>query len=171
MFPIWVGYAMRAMLDSINDPEDLKQLSPTDLTSLAQAIRTFTKEFTDTTGGHIGSGLGVVEITLALHYLFEFEKRDHLIMDVGHQCYPHKILTGRRESMLTIRQKGGLSGFPDPAESSYDRVKTGHGGTSLTTAIGMALGIKNAGLNDGRKVIALVGDAGFQEGVAFEALN
>ncbi len=166
-----VGYVMPTMLPNINGPEELKQLSPADLTALAQELRTFIKDFTGTTGGHIGSGMGVVEITLALHYLFDFEKHDHLIMDVGHQCYPHKILTGRRDKMFTIRQYQGISGFPDPAESPYDRVKTGHGGTSLTTAIGMAVGLKNAGLNDGRRVVAMLGDAGLQERVALEALN
>lgn len=159
------------LLSGIESPEDLQKLAPEKLPQVATELRQFIKDFTSTTGGHIGSGMGVVEITLALHYLFEFKQRDHLVMDVGHQCYPHKILTGRREQMTTIRQKGGLSGFPDPKESPYDRVKTGHGGTSLTTAIGMALGIKNSGQNDGRKAVALIGDAGLQEGSALEALN
>ncbi len=162
---------MSGLLENINGPGDLKRLSDEELPQLAGEIRAFIKDFTNTTGGHIGSGMGVVELTIALHYLFEFKERDHLVMDVGHQCYPHKILTGRRDLMPTIRQKGGLSGFPDPKESAYDRVKTGHGGTSLTTAIGMAVGLKNAGLEDGRKVVAMIGDAGLQEGAALEALN
>ena len=162
---------MGKVLDSIGCPEDLRKLNAEELPVLANEMRDFIRDFTNITGGHIGSGLGVVELTIALHYLFEFKQRDHLIMDVGHQCYPHKILTGRRDDMYSIRQKDGISGFPDPHESAYDRVKTGHGGTSLTTAIGMAVGLKNAGLNDGRKVVAMIGDAGLQEGVALEALN
>ncbi|MDJ0839201.1 MAG: 1-deoxy-D-xylulose-5-phosphate synthase [Acidobacteriota bacterium] len=160
---------MTKLLDSISGPADLKQLCTGDLPQVATEIREFIKEFTSITGGHIGSGMGVVELTLALHYLFDFKDKDHLIMDVGHQCYPHKILTGRREAMNTIRQKGGLSGFPDPKESPYDRVKTGHGGTSLTTAIGMAIGMKARG--EEGKVVAMIGDAGLQEGAALEALN
>ncbi len=162
---------MTAILDTIKGPQDLKKLNEADLPLLAKEIRDFTRDFTKITGGHIGSGLGVVELTIALHYHFEFKQRDHLILDVGHQCYPHKILTGRRDEMYSIRQKDGVSGFPDPKESPFDRVKTGHGGTSLTTAIGLAVGLKNAGLNDGRKVVAMIGDGGLQEGVALEALN
>ncbi|CAM2069459.1 1-deoxy-D-xylulose-5-phosphate synthase [Sulfidibacter corallicola] len=162
---------MIELLNQIDDPQDLKTLSREQLPQLAEEIRNFIKNFTNVTGGHIGSGMGVVELTIALHYLFEFKERDHLIMDVGHQCYPHKILTGRRDQMGSIRQKNGLSGFPDPKESPYDRVKTGHGGTSLNTAVGMAVGLKNAGINDGRKVVAMLGDAGLQEGSALEALN
>ena len=162
---------MSSLLDRLNGPEDLKLLDASQLPELALELRDYIKTFTQTTGGHIGSGLGVVELTIALHYLFEFKSNDHLILDVGHQCYPHKILTGRRDDMVTIRQAGGLSGFPDPKESVYDRVKTGHGGTSLTTAVGMALGLRNAGLDHDRKVVAMIGDAGLQEGVALEALN
>jgi len=162
---------MERLLDTLSGPEDLRKLEASELPRLAKEIREYIKEITAVTGGHIGSGMGVVELTLALHYLFDFKDRDHLIMDVGHQCYPHKILTGRRDEMLTIRQKQGLSGFPDPKESDYDRVKTGHGGTSLTTAIGMAVGLKNSNLDDGRKVVAMIGDGGLQEGVALEALN
>jgi len=162
---------MTKLLDSISGPEDLKRLSVDQLPQLAEEIRAFIKDFTTVTGGHIGSGLGVVELTIALHYLFDLKDRDALIMDVGHQCYPHKILTGRRDEMYSIRQRDGISGFPDPKESPYDRVKTGHGGSSVTTAIGMAVGYKNAGVKDGRRVIALIGDGGIQEGVALEALN
>ncbi len=162
---------MSNLLECIKSPVDLKKLTPKKLPRLADELRTFIKDFTNITGGHIGSGLGVVELTIALHYLFDFKDRDHLVMDVGHQCYPHKILTGRAEEMFSIRQRDGISGFPDPNESPYDRVKTGHGGTSITTAIGMAAGIVNAGLNDGRRVVALIGDGGIQEGSALEALN
>ncbi len=162
---------MYDFLDHIHTPQDLKKLSRQELPKLAEEIRAYIREFTGHTGGHIGSGMGVVELTIALHYLFEFEKKDALILDVGHQCYPHKILTGRRSQMFTIRQKGGLSGFPDPKESAYDRVKVGHGGTSLTTALGMAVGFQNEGYNDKRKIVALIGDGALQEGVALEALN
>ena len=162
---------MGNLLDDIRGPADLKKLTPDQLPQLAKELRTFIKDFTKITGGHIGSGLGVVELTIALHYLFELKEKDHLIMDVGHQCYPHKILTGRRDEMYSIRQRDGISGFPDPKESGYDRVKTGHGGTSITTAIGMAAGLLNAGKRDGQRVIAMIGDGGIQEGVALEALN
>ncbi len=162
---------MSDLLSRINSPADLKQLSRDQLPQLAEELRSFVKNFTNTTGGHIGSGMGVVELTIALHYLFEFKEQDHLILDVGHQCYPHKILTGRREQMASIRQKDGLSGFPDPKESPYDRVKTGHGGTSLNTAVGMAMALRNRGDHADRKVVAMLGDAGLQEGSALEALN
>lgn len=162
---------MPRLLDSITDPGDLKRLAPSQLPQLAKEIRDEIKEFTAFTGGHIGSGMGVVELTIALHYLFEFKEEDHLILDVGHQCYPHKMLTGRRERMRTIRQHGGLSGFPDPKESPYDRVKTGHGGTSLTTALGMAVGMKHQGVHQDRRTVAVIGDGSLGEGSAFEALN
>ncbi len=162
---------MTSLLDTISGPEDLKKLTAEQLPTLAEEIRAIIKDFTKVTGGHIGSGLGVVELTIALHYLFDLKTRDRLIMDVGHQCYPHKILTGRRDEMYSIRQLDGISGFPDPAESHYDLVKTGHGGTSVTTAIGMAVAFKNAGVADKRRVIAMIGDGGIQEGVALEALN
>lgn len=158
-------------LNDINSPTDLKKIESRDLPKVANDIRDFIKDFTSHTGGHIGSGLGVLEITIALHYLFDFKERDHLIMDVGHQCYPHKILTGRKHAMETIRQKDGVSGFPDPKESPYDRVKTGHGGSALNTAVGMAIALKQSGNPDNRKVVALIGDAGLQEGSALEALN
>lgn len=161
---------MAEMLSSINSPTDLKNLDPRELTALADEIRAYIREFTSHTGGHIGSGLGVVELTIALHYLFEFKEQDDLILDVGHQCYPHKILTGRRDEMYSIRQRAGLSGFPDPKESPFDRVKTGHGGTSLTTALGMAVGRKQSGDTEGR-VVAMIGDGALQEGSALEALN
>ncbi len=149
----------------------MRALNPAQLPQLAGEIRDEIKTVTKTTGGHIGSGLGVVELTIALHYSFDFLEDNHLILDVGHQCYPHKILTGRRERMLTLRQKDGLSGFPDPKESPYDRVKTGHGGTSLSTAIGMAVGLLHDEPETARRVVAMIGDGGLQEGMALEALN
>ena len=162
---------MKSLLDSIKGPSDLKKLKAEELPLLAEEIRLFIKEFTGVTGGHIGSGLGVVELTIALHYLFELKEQDHLVMDVGHQCYPHKILTGRREDMYSIRQRDGISGFPDPHESPYDRVKTGHGGSSISTAVGMAAGLVNSGADEHQRVLALIGDGGIQEGAALEALN
>lgn len=158
-------------LDQIDTPEDLKDLSKRALHEVAAEIRSYIKKTTSFTGGHIGSGLGVAELTVALHYVFDFKEHDHLILDVGHQCYPHKILTGRKEQMMSIRQKGGLSGFPDPKESIYDRVKTGHGGSSLSTAIGMAIALKEKDPNTSNRVVAMIGDASLQEGSALEALN
>jgi 1-deoxy-D-xylulose-5-phosphate synthase len=158
-------------LKDIDSPADLKKIESKHLPDVANDIREFIKDFTSHTGGHIGSGLGVLEITIALHYLFDFENRDQLIMDVGHQCYPHKILTGRKAEMETIRQKDGISGFPDPKESPFDRVKTGHGGSALNTAVGMAIALKHSGNPENRRVVALLGDAGLQEGSALEALN
>lgn len=158
-------------LDRIDHPNDLKRLNRKELPEVASEIRAFITETTKYTGGHIGSGLGVAELTVALHYIFDFEEKDHLIFDVGHQCYPHKILTGRRERMRTLRQKDGLSGFPNPDESVYDRVKTGHGGTSLSTAIGMAVAMQKDPELKSNRVVALIGDAALQEGVALEALH
>jgi len=162
---------MSRLLDTISGPEDLKRVAVNDLPRLAAEVREEIIRFTNTTGGHIGSGMGVVELTIALHYLFEFKENDALIMDVGHQCYPHKVLTGRMGRMETIRRKDGLSGFPDPKESPYDKVKTGHGGTSLTTALGIATGWVNEKSHAGRKSVALIGDGALQEGSALEALN
>ena len=162
---------MAPILDKINNPEDLKGLSNRELVQVADEVRAFIKETTSFTGGHIGSGLGVAELTVALHHVFNFKKDDHLILDVGHQCYPHKILTGRKDRMMTMRQKGGLSGFPDPKESEYDRVKTGHGGSSLSSAMGMAIALKKKDPLTPNRVVAMIGDASLQEGAALEALN
>jgi 1-deoxy-D-xylulose-5-phosphate synthase len=162
---------MASLLSTINSPADLKRLDPALFPKLADEMREYIREFTAFTGGHIGSGLGVVELTIALHRVFDCLDRDKLILDTGHQCYPHKLLTGRRGNMMTIRQAGGISGFPDPKESPYDLVKTGHGGASIATAVGIAVGMQNAGLDDGRRAIAVIGDSALQEGMALEALN
>ncbi|MHC4865647.1 MAG: 1-deoxy-D-xylulose-5-phosphate synthase [Planctomycetota bacterium] len=159
---------MGEFLDQIGGPEDLKELSVEQLKSLADEIREFIIASVSRTGGHLASNLGVVELTLALHSVFDF-KRDKLLWDVGHQCYAHKILTGRKEGFEQLRKGGGLSGFPDPTESEYDQFVVGHAGTAVATAIGMALGQYHQGKQD--KIVAVVGDASIVNGVSFEALN
>ncbi len=162
---------MHELLKKANTPDGLKQLDQDSLPELAQEMREFIIEsVAGKTGGHLGSGLGTVELTIALHYHFQMLDHDSLIFDVGHQCYPHKLLTGRREKFSTLRLYKGLSGFPDPKESKYDLVKTGHGGTSLSTAIGIAAANKQKGLTD-RTTVAVIGDGALQEGQALEALN
>jgi 1-deoxy-D-xylulose-5-phosphate synthase len=169
----WQGYPLLA---GINGVGDLKGLSVAQLKQLADEIRQFIIETVGRTGGHLASSLGVVEITLALHYVFDFEK-DKLVWDVGHQCYAHKIVTGRKEEFRNLRHAGGVSGFPNPEESPYDQFAVGHAGTSIGTAIGLALGealrqaqgeAKQAGQN---KIVALVGDGSIVNGASFESLN
>ena len=127
------------LLDRIDSPDDLKKLSRDQLPALAQEIRDRIVETVSITGGHLGSSLGAVELTLALHYLFDF-KRDRLVFDVGHQAYPHKLLTGRKERFHTLRQKHGLSGFTNRFESPYDVYTMGHAGTATSAALGIAAG-------------------------------
>ncbi|MHC4220956.1 MAG: 1-deoxy-D-xylulose-5-phosphate synthase, partial [Planctomycetota bacterium] len=138
------------------------------LAELAEEIRELIISSVSQTGGHLASNLGMIELTLALHYVFDF-KSDKLLWDVGHQCYTHKIITGRKDSFAKLRKADGLSGFPNPAESPYDFFSVGHAGTSIATAIGMALGQTQT--NQDNKVVALVGDASIVNGVSFEALN
>ncbi len=158
------------LLEQADTPQGLKTLDVSDLPRLAQEMREFIIEsVTGRTGGHLGSGLGTVELTIALHYHFNLLAHDSVIFDVGHQCYPHKLLTGRRGQFGSLRQYHGISGFPDPKESPYDLVKTGHGGTSLSTALGIAIANKQLGLD--RTSIAVIGDGALQEGQALEALN
>jgi len=163
---------MPELLDNINSPADLKKLSFTQLGTLADEIRQFILNSVSKTGGHLASNLGVVELTLALHYVFDF-KKDRLLWDVGHQCYTHKIVTGRKDKFAHLRQADGISGFPNPTESQYDQFIVGHAGTAIATAIGMALGeqmkIRNSG--QGPAIVAVVGDASVVNGVSFEALN
>ncbi len=162
---------MPQLLDQVNDPDDLKKLRREELPKLAEELRAFIIDCVHgRTGGHLGSGLGTVELSLALHYHYQLRDHDSLVWDVGHQCYPHKLLTGRRGAFSTLRQYNGLSGFPDPKESPYDKVKTGHGGTSLSTALGIAIANKQQGFRD-RVSIAVIGDGALQEGQALEALN
>ena len=159
------------LLNSLRSPNEVTDMDGEGLHALAEEIRTFIIESVTRTGGHLGAGLGVVELTLALFAEFQFNQRDKLVWDVGHQCYPHKLLTGRARAFGTMRQWGGLSGFPDPRESPYDTVKTGHGGTSISTAMGFALAWRAQPQDAERKAVAVIGDGSLQEGVAFEALN
>ncbi len=156
-------------LDDIRSPDDLKGLSLEQLTALAEEIRALIAETVSRRGGHLASNLGVIELTLALHTVFDF-RRDRLLWDVGHQCYAHKILTGRREGFVRLRQKDGVSGFPAPSESEYDLFATGHAGTAIATAAGLAWADKAAGQAD-RKAVAVVGDASIVNGLSLEAIN
>ncbi len=159
---------MYEILEQINGPADLKKLNVRQLQTLADEIRRFILASVSKTGGHLASNLGVVEITIALHYVFDFAK-DKLLWDVGHQCYAHKIITGRRKDFHRLRQADGPSGFPNPAESVYDQFAVGHAGTSVATAIGMALG--QSRLKKGDRIVTLIGDASIVNGLSFEALN
>ncbi len=159
---------MANLLEQINSPDDLKKLSLPQLRLLADEIRQFMLASVSETGGHLASNLGVVELTLALHYVFDF-KTDKLLWDVGHQCYTHKIITGRRADFTRLRRRDGISGFPNPDESVYDQFAVGHAGTSIATAIGMAMGQVRTGRDD--KIVALIGDASIVNGLSFEALN
>jgi 1-deoxy-D-xylulose-5-phosphate synthase len=156
------------ILARIESPDDLRALDEGDLPELASELRAFLLESLSKTGGHLASGLGSIEITIALHYLFDTPK-DRLIWDVGHQCYPHKILTGRREQMAGLRQHGGMSGFPKITESEYDHFGAGHSSTSISAALGMAIAAKSQGLDN--KTVAIIGDGGMTAGMAYEALN
>ena len=159
---------MSELLETINGPDDLKKLPVGQLSGLADEIRRVILGSVSKTGGHLASNLGVVELTLALHYVFDF-KADRLLWDVGHQCYAHKIITGRRDAFKRLRQADGISGFPNPVESPYDQFVVGHAGTAVATAIGMALGQVQSKKDD--KIVALVGDASIVNGTSFEALN
>lgn len=156
-------------LTDINTPDDLKQLNPGELQALADELRSYIVDTLSTHPGHLASSLGTVELTVALHYVFNTPD-DKLIWDVGHQSYAHKILTGRREAFLTIRTYGGISGFPKMSESPYDAFGTGHSSTSISAALGMAVASKLQG-NEHRKHIAVIGDGSLTGGEAFEALN
>jgi 1-deoxy-D-xylulose-5-phosphate synthase len=159
---------MENLLDTIHSPKDLRALSVEQLEHLADEMRDFVTHSVSQTGGHLASNLGIVELTIAMHRAFDFQK-DRLLWDVGHQCYAHKILTGRRDRFCQLRQEGGLSGFPCPDESDYDVFRVGHAGTSIATAIGMALGAQHNKTDE--KIVALVGDASIVNGLSFEALN
>ncbi|MCX4190191.1 1-deoxy-D-xylulose-5-phosphate synthase [Methylophaga sp. OBS3] len=158
---------MSRLLDQINDPQDLRQLSRKQLPQLAEEIRTLIVESVQQTGGHISSNLGVVELTLALHYVFNTPE-DRLVWDVGHQSYAHKIITGRRDQMHTMRQPNGLSGFPKRSESPFDTFGVGHSSTSISAALGMALAAQAN--NDSRRAVAIIGDGALTAGQAYEAL-
>jgi 1-deoxy-D-xylulose-5-phosphate synthase len=156
------------LLDTVRTPADLRKLSPEQLPQLADELRQETISAVGTTGGHLGSGLGVVELTTAIHYVFD-TPRDRLIWDVGHQCYPHKILTGRRDRIRTLRQGGGLSGFTKRSESEYDPFGAAHSSTSISAALGFAVANKLAGTPG--KGIAVIGDGAMSAGMAYEAMN
>ncbi|MCY7319402.1 MAG: 1-deoxy-D-xylulose-5-phosphate synthase [Ramlibacter sp.] len=156
------------LLESINDPADLRALPRTQLSAVAAELRAFVLDSVSRTGGHLSSNLGTVELTVALHYVFN-TPYDRLVWDVGHQTYPHKILTGRRDRMDSLRQIGGLSGFPQRSESEYDTFGTAHSSTSISAALGMAMAARLKGEN--RHAVAIIGDGAMSAGMAFEALN
>ena len=157
-----------SLLQNIDDPEAMRRLSRPQLKTLAAELRAYVIESVSKTGGHLSSNLGTVELTVALHTVFN-TPYDRIVWDVGHQTYPHKILTGRRDRMPTLRQLGGLSGFPQRAESEYDTFGTAHSSTSISAALGMALAAKQKG--EDRRAIAVIGDGAMTAGMAFEALN
>lgn len=156
------------LLDKIDSPADVRRLSRLELKQLAVELRDFVLQSVAQTGGHLSSNLGTVELTIALHHVFN-TPHDRLVWDVGHQTYPHKILTGRRERMKTLRQLGGISGFPRRDESEYDTFGTAHSSTSISAALGMAVAAKMKG--EARKAVAIIGDGAMTAGMAFEALN
>lgn len=156
------------LLDKVNSPADLRTLPASDLRQLADELRAETISAVSVTGGHLGAGLGVVELTTAIHYVFD-TPRDRLVWDVGHQCYPHKILTGRRDRIRTLRMSGGLSGFTKRSESEYDPFGAAHSSTSISAALGFAVANKLAGTPG--KGIAVIGDGAMSAGMAYEAMN
>lgn len=158
----------KKILDSVNFPADLKKVSREKLPQLCSEVRDFLIESVSQSGGHFGSNLGVVELTVALHYIFDTPK-DKLIWDVGHQAYPHKILTGRKDLLHTIRKKGGLAPFPKKTESEYDSCSVGHTSTSISSAVGMAIANRNK--KNSPQIVAVIGDGALAGGMAFEALN
>ncbi|MBK6470240.1 MAG: 1-deoxy-D-xylulose-5-phosphate synthase [Betaproteobacteria bacterium] len=157
-----------SLLSKINSPADLRRLNRADLPALAKEVREFVLQTVSQTGGHLGSNLGTVELTVALHYVFN-TPHDRIVWDVGHQTYPHKILTGRRDRMHTLRQLDGVAGFPRRDESEYDTFGTAHSSTSISAALGMALAAKLK--NEDRHAVAVIGDGAMTAGMAFEALN
>ncbi len=160
--------SVRSGLDSIRKPADLRRLGPAALRRIADALRQETIDAVAVTGGHLGAGLGVVELTVALHHVFD-TPRDRVVWDVGHQAYPHKILTGRRDRIRTLRMAGGLSGFTKRSESEYDPFGAAHAATSISAALGMA---KARDLAGGKNhVVAVIGDGSISAGMAYEALN
>jgi len=157
-----------SLLESIDSPEDVRKLGTLQLKELSRQLREFLLDSVSSTGGHLAAGLGTIELTVALHYVFN-TPYDKLVWDVGHQTYPHKILTGRRKAMAGLRQKGGIAGFPKREESEYDAFGTGHSSTSIAAALGMSLAAKQN--NENRHCVAIIGDGAMTAGMAFEALN
>ena len=156
------------LLDSVNLPSDIRSFSLVELQNLANEIREFLLYSVGQSGGHLGGGLGVIELTIILHYIFN-TPFDNLVWDVGHQAYPHKILTGRKNKMQTIRKKGGLAPFPSRKESEFDAFGVGHSSTSISAMLGMAIASKES--NPEKKHIAVIGDGAMTAGMAFEALS
>ncbi len=159
---------MSTLLEAINDPTELRRLPRAQLPVLAEELRAYVLDSVSRTGGHLSSNLGTVELTIALHYVFN-TPWDRIVWDVGHQTYPHKILTGRRDRMASLRQLGGLAGFPQRAESDYDTFGTAHSSTSISAALGMAVAARQKG--EQRHCVAVIGDGAMTAGMAFEALN
>ena len=157
-----------SLLEQINEPSDLRSMERSKLGQVAKELRAFILSSVSQTGGHLSSNLGTVELTVALHYIFN-TPHDRIVWDVGHQSYPHKILTGRRDQMGTLRQAGGLSGFPKRSESEYDAFGTAHSSTSISAALGMAVASRNAAVS--RQHIAVIGDGAMSAGMVFEAMN
>ena len=158
----------KELLHNINLPEDLRKLKSEQLAQVCDELRQETMETVSITGGHLGAGLGVVELTVALHYVFNTPE-DRIIWDIGHQAYPHKILTGRRKKMSSLRQKDGISGFTRRTESEYDTFIGGHGGTAISSALGMAVARDLS--SSKREVISVIGDGAMSAGMAYEAMN
>jgi len=162
------------LLSLVNSPADLRALDDSQLPQFCDELRQFVIESVAVTGGHLGASLGTIELTVALHYIFK-TPYDQLVWDVGHQTYGHKIITGRRDRMITMRKQGGLAGFPNRDESEYDTFGVGHSSTSVSAALGMALAARseNEGKspNDQQKTVAVIGDGALTAGLAYEALN
>merc|ERR1719183_933195 len=166
----YAGPRTSPLLDQVNTPSDMKSFSVSELKQLSHELRWETINAVSQTGGHLGSSLGVVELTVALHYVFD-APADPIIFDVSHQVYPHKILTGRRSRMPTLRQYGGLSGFAKRSESEYDPFGAGHSTTSISAALGMAVAFEQRGLSRQRHAVAIIGDGAITGGMAYEAMN
>src|SRR5450631_2800541 len=160
--------SMYELLKTINDPAELRKLDRRQLGQLADELRAYVLDSVSKTGGHLSSNLGTVELTIALHYVFNTPD-DRIVWDVGHQTYPHKILTGRREAMGRLRMLDGISGFPRRVESEYDTFGTAHSSTSISAALGMAIASRIRG--EDRRAVAIIGDGAMSAGMAFEALN
>ena len=159
---------MARLIKQINFPADLRKFKKDDLKQISDELRDELIDVVSETGGHLGAGLGVVELTVALHYVFDTPK-DKLVWDVSHQCYPHKIITGRRDRIKTLRKGGGLSGFTKRTESEYDPFGAAHSSTSISSTLGMAVAKKLS--NNNNNVIAVIGDGAMSAGMAYEAMN
>ena len=158
----------KKLLDNINYPADLRLLEKNQLEQVSKELRSELIDVVSETGGHLGAGLGVVELTIALHYVYNTPK-DKIVWDVGHQCYPHKIITGRKDRIRTLRKGGGLSGFTKRSESEYDPFGAAHSSTSISSTLGMATAKRLS--NDNNNVVAVIGDGAMSAAMAYEAMN